>query len=154
MIDGTKILKTIGLFGPNASGKSNILKAINASKKNHELEATSGGLIMAKQRTASPSRRMKAAWRQVNKEKQKPSYSSHTDCELYIKHRIKMQINGITIMDSPACIVYNLIKWSQMSVIAIENAMKNTLQLAQIKDIKRQSLSCWCEVAEVGDWEE
>ena len=59
--NGTKVLKTIGLFGPNASGKSNILKAINASKKNHELEATSGGLIMAKQRTASPSRRMKAA---------------------------------------------------------------------------------------------
>lgn len=26
---GTKVLKTIGLFGPNASGKSNILKAIN-----------------------------------------------------------------------------------------------------------------------------
>lgn len=27
--NGTKVLKTIGLFGPNASGKSNILKAIN-----------------------------------------------------------------------------------------------------------------------------
>lgn len=27
--NGTKILKTIGLFGPDASGKSNILKAIN-----------------------------------------------------------------------------------------------------------------------------
>jgi AAA15 family ATPase/GTPase len=26
---GTKVLKTLGLFGPNASGKSNILKAIN-----------------------------------------------------------------------------------------------------------------------------
>lgn len=26
---GTKVLKTIGLFGPNASGKSNIIKAIN-----------------------------------------------------------------------------------------------------------------------------
>ena len=97
---------------------------------------------------------MKSTWRQVNKEKQKPSCSSHTDCELYIKHRIKIQIIGITIMDSPACIVYNLIKWSQMFVIAIENAMKNTLQLAQIKDIKRQFLSYWCEVAEVGDWEE
>ena len=59
VIDGTKILKTIGLFGPNASGKSNILKAITTSKKNHGLEATSGGLIMAKQRTASPSRTMK-----------------------------------------------------------------------------------------------
>lgn len=27
--NGTKVLKTIGLFGPNASGKSNILKAVN-----------------------------------------------------------------------------------------------------------------------------
>lgn len=27
--NGTKVLKIIGLFGPNASGKSNILKAIN-----------------------------------------------------------------------------------------------------------------------------
>ena len=26
---GTKVLKSLGLFGPNASGKSNILKAIN-----------------------------------------------------------------------------------------------------------------------------
>mgnify|MGYP003499233179 FL=1 len=27
--NGQKILKTVGLFGPNAAGKSNIMKAIN-----------------------------------------------------------------------------------------------------------------------------
>ena len=27
--NGTKVLKSVGLFGPNASGKSNIIRAIN-----------------------------------------------------------------------------------------------------------------------------